>query len=70
METPKANINNSFEYLCYILSKTTTFRTNIDWNQLMLGIVDKEDLKKLHEILNKAKVDPQRIEDFVIRGAH
>ena len=70
IETAKANNINTYDYMWYVLTQAQTCKTDDDWDNLMPWNVSKEDLKQLHDTYNNVNFDPERAEDYIIRGSH
>jgi len=70
IETAKANNINTYDYMWYVLTQAQTCKTDDDWDNLMPWNVSKEDLKQLHDTYNNVNSDPERAEDYIIRGSH
>jgi len=69
IETAKINDVNAYDYLWYVLEKSSSCHTEEDWDSLLPWNIDEKAFEKLKARRDAATPDPFRVEPYTFRGS-
>jgi len=69
IETAKINEVNAYDYLWYVLEKSSSCHTEEDWDSLLPWNIDEKVFEKLKERRDAAAPDLFRVEPYTFRGS-
>ena len=69
IETAKINEVNAYDYLWYVLEKSSSCCTEEDWDSLLPWNIDEKAFEKLKAKRDKAAPDLFRVEPYTFRGS-